>query len=78
MLFKNRTQLETRGGAMIRARLKAGVSRAELAKRSGVSAQAIGTWERDLHDPTVACAELCADALGLSLDEYLGHKVARK
>lgn len=78
MLNKQRIQLDTRGAAMMRARVKAGMSRDELAEISGVSLSAISNWERDKNAPSVDVLELVADALGLSIDEYVGHKVRRR
>lgn len=75
MLNKQRIQLDTRGAAMMRARVKAGMSRDELAEISGVSLSAISNWERDKNAPSVDVLELVADALGLGIDEYVGHKV---
>lgn len=78
MLNKQRIQLDTRGAAMMRARVKAGMSRDDLAEISGVSLSAISNWERDKNAPSVDVLELVADALGLSIDEYVGHKVRRR
>lgn len=75
MLNKQRIQLDTRGAAMMRARVKAGMSRDELAEISGVSLSAISNWERDKNAPSVDVLELVADVLGISIDEYVGHKV---
>lgn len=78
MLNKQRIQLDTRGAAMMRARVKAGMSRDDLAEISGVSLSAISNWERDKNAPSVDVLELVADTLGISIDEYVGHKVRRR
>lgn len=77
MLNKRRQQLNTRGTAMMRARVKAGMSRDELAEIAGVSRSTIGKWECDVNVPSVDVLELVADALGLSIDEYVGHEVVQ-
>lgn len=77
MLNKQRQQLDTRGAAMMRARINAGLSRFELAAIAGVSRSTISKWECDVNAPSVDVLELVADALGLSIDEYVRHEVAR-
>ena len=65
----------TRGKAMRAARNKAGVSIEELAARAGVEKVTVGRLEREEHIGRLDTIELLADALGLSIDEYIGHEV---
>lgn len=51
-----------------------GVSRTELAKRSGVSASTIYNFETDTKDLTLSKAVAIADALDVSLDDLVGRK----
>ena len=60
---------------MHNARLRARMSQDKLAKMSGVSATTIGCAETDKVVPHIDIVELLADALGVSIDEYIGHKV---
>lgn len=75
MLNKQRIQLDTRGAAMTRARMKEGLSQSELAQLSGVSLTSLARWERDETNASISSLELVADVLGISIDEYVGHKV---
>lgn len=77
MLNKQRIQLDTRGAAMTRARMKAGLSQSELARLSGIGLVTLARWERDEANANIASLELVADVLGISIDEYVGHKVRR-
>lgn len=61
--------------AMKRAREKAGLSQYQLAKISGVVAQSISKYELGKALPRVDTVEFLADALGISIDEYIGHEV---
>lgn len=65
----------TIGEAMRAAREKAGLSINKLSKISGVHAQNIGQYESDKVKPRIDTAEFLADALGISIDEYIGHEV---
>lgn len=67
----------TRGETMRAARERAGLSLRGLAKRAGVCYMTIKRTEDDETSCSLTTAELLADALGLSLDEYTGHKVRR-
>ena len=46
----------------------------QLAIKSGVSASAIGCYEREKADPSLFAAACIADVLGLSLDYLAGRK----
>lgn len=63
----------TPGEAMKFSREKAGLSIKELAEISGIAAPLIGRYERDITIPSLTTVELIADALNISIDEYVGH-----
>lgn len=66
----------TRGEYMRRARINAELTIKQLAALSGVSANAIGGLERGRRiSGQYITIEVLADALGLSIDEYVGHEV---
>lgn len=65
----------TSGEAMREARKKAGLTVRELGERSGLHWSMIASLERGVHGPSLTTVEILADALGLSIDEYVGHKV---
>ena len=65
----------TVGEAMKRAREKAGLTQGQLSKISGVFSQNISKYELGQALPRVDTAEFLADALGISIDEYIGHEV---
>ena len=57
---------------------KRGLSQLELAKLSGIHQVAISALEKGRNSGgNVDTIELLADALGLSIDEYVGHKVVK-
>lgn len=65
----------TRGEYMRRARRNAELTIKQLAALSGVSANAIGGLERGKRiSGQYMTIEVLADALGLSVDEYTGHR----
>lgn len=65
----------TRGEYMRRARRNAELTIRQLAALSGVSANAIGGLERGKRiSGQYMTIEVLADALGLSVDEYTGHR----
>lgn len=68
--------METIGASMRRARKKSGWSVKELASASGVSTGTIYSAEQGRCYPSVLVAVSCAEALGISLDEYIGREVA--
>lgn len=67
----------TRGEIMRMHRERAGLSQYELAELSGVTQKTIWALEHDKNNGSVTTVELLADALGLSIDEYVGHKVVK-
>ena len=67
----------TRGQTMKKWREKSGMSQYELAAVSGVTQKTIWALEHDKNNGSVTTVELLSDALGLSIDEYVGHKVVK-
>ena len=68
----------TPGQHMRMARRIAGLRIADLAKASGVSYATIWNMENDLRNPSLVSVECCADALGLSIDVYIGHEAIKR
>ncbi len=64
--------------AMKRARIRAGLSIGQLSDLSGVSTASISNWENGVNKPTIEAAYLVAEALGMSLSEYLGDPMAKE
>ncbi len=59
-------------------REKRGLTQPELAKLSGISQVTISALEIGRNSGgNLDTIELLADALGLSIDEYVGHKVVK-
>lgn len=56
------------------ARLDRGLTQNELSERSGIPLSTISSIERGRHTPTILVVEALADALKLSIDEYIGRK----
>lgn len=50
----------------------------QLAQRIGVTHAAISYWENGVNVPNVKDCWLLADALGISIDELVGHDVRAK
>lgn len=63
----------TVGEAMKKAREKAGLTQNALATITGISPTSLNQYERDKYLPRVDVAEMLADTLGISIDEYVGH-----
>lgn len=55
-----------------------GLSQMELAKRTGLSQQAISLWEQNKRVPSIANCETLADFYGVSLDELVGRDFKEK
>lgn len=64
----------TRGEHMREARLKAGLTLRELGSISGVQFGTINRIETGRNNGSIQTIELLADALGLTIDEYIGHE----
>ena len=58
-------------------RERAGLSQYELSDLSSVTQKTIWDLEHDKNNGSVTTVELFADALGLSIDEYVWHKVVK-
>jgi transcriptional regulator with XRE-family HTH domain len=68
--------VEQLGDRIRKARLKIGISQAELARRIRISKQAMYQIENNLTpDPGVLKVKAVADVLGVSMDTLLGRKV---
>ena len=69
----------TQGEYMRRARKRAELSIVQLSELSGIPSTTIGALERNVNrSGTLATIVLLADALALSVDEYIGHKIRGK
>lgn len=68
----------TRGETMRKWRERARLTQCELAKLSGISQATICAVEIGRNSGgNLDTIELLADALGLSIDEYVGHEVIK-
>ena len=68
----------TRGETMRMWREKRGLTQPELARLSGISQVTISALEIGRNSGgNLDTIELLADALGLSIDEYVGHRVVK-
>ena len=68
----------TRGETMRKWREKRGLTQPELAKLSGISQVTISALEEGRNSGgNLDTIELLADALGLSIDAYVGHEVIK-
>ena len=56
-------------------RLRAGLSQQELGNRLGVSAVAVGKWERGQTQPDIRSLTAMADIFGASIDDLCDHPV---
>lgn len=68
----------TIGEAAKKTRIRKGFSIQELSDLSGVTLNSIYRLENDKNTPLLSTVELLADALGVSIDEYVGHRVGGK
>lgn len=67
----------TTGEHMEAARKRAKLTRPELREKSGVAVMTIYNAERDRISPTLFTMMCLADALKISLDEYIGRTVPK-
>lgn len=72
---KKKEDCATPGEFMRYHREAQGLSIYALSKRSGISMPTIEKWERNESSPVLRGLEIVADTLGISIDEYVGHKV---
>lgn len=68
----------TIGEAMKAARKKAGLTQKQLAEKSGVTQPSISVYEQDERYPSLFIVTDLADALGITVDEYVGHSVKKE
>ena len=68
----------TIGESIRKARLEKGYSQTKLSIKSGISVSVISYWETGRVFPTLINLIPVADALGVTLDELVGRKVAVK
>lgn len=64
----------TIGESMRRCRVLCGMTVRELSEASGISEATIYHSERDYTYPSILTLTACADALGVSLDMYVGRE----
>lgn len=64
----------TRGDYMRKAREDADLTLRELGAISGISFNTISRYERGLYQGSINNIEILADALSLTIDEYIGHR----
>lgn len=67
----------TMGESMRRARKKRGASMRKLAEMTGYDPSVISQWENDKAVPRLTSVIDVADALGISIDEFVGHEVKK-
>lgn len=65
----------TIGESMKRARKKRGITGRKLADLTGYCPTQISQWENDKQRPSLVAVIDVADALGVSIDELIGHEV---
>ena len=67
-------RISRRANAMRNARIGANLTLRQLAEKAGVRFVTIGRIERGEHSGNIDTIERIADALKISIDEYVGHK----
>ena len=68
------TDAQERGANMRKARINAGLTVLKLANRAGITHSSISMSEHGRRNPSLGTVILLADVLGISIDEYVGHK----
>ena len=66
--------MKTIGQTMREHRMNAGLTMKKLADLAGVHPQTLGSYERDEATPGAFSLIALSEALGISIDEYLGIK----
>lgn len=64
---------QTIGQAMAKARRATGLSQTKLALRAGITPQTVYNYENDKTAPGIMNLITLADALCISIDEYIGR-----
>lgn len=67
----------TMGQSMKNARKKAGLTQKKLSEISGIPLTSIAKYEGDEVSPTITKVHILANALGISIDEYIGRESSR-
>lgn len=65
--------MNTIGQSIRAARLAALLSQQELAEKAGIGNSQLSRYENDSSTPSLQIAIFLADALGITLDELVGH-----
>lgn len=63
--------------AMRKAREVKGITRYKLARKAGVDPRSLQVYEAGESYPKLFNLIALADALGISLDEYVGHEIKK-
>lgn len=69
---------KTLGKLIADTRKQQGMTQLDLAQKVGVTDKAVSKWERDLSCPDINTLPLLAETLGLSVEELLQGKSAKK
>ena len=67
--------MKTIGTHMREARMEASISRPELSKLAGVPETSIRAYETSEAFPGIINLIALADALNMSIDDYIGHRI---
>lgn len=67
----------TRGQHMAAARKKAGLTQEQLSAKAGLHRVTLARLECGDRQGLIGTLEILADALGISVDEYVGHEVRK-
>ena len=78
MNFKENEFMAALGKSISVLRKKNGYTQEELAKKLGISAQAVSKWENDLSCPDIMLLPELAKALGVSIDELLSGNTEKE
>lgn len=68
----------TVGQAMRETRKLAGLTQEQLAAKASINRVTLARLESDRHVGRIDVIENLADALGVSIDRYTGHRIKRK
>ena len=68
----------THAESMRLARERAGMTVKELTEKAHLGENTLGNWENGHCLPLIDSAVMVADVLGISVAEYIGHKVKRR
>ena len=68
----------THAESMRLARERAGLTVKELTEKAQLGEHTVGNWENGHCLPRIDSAVMVADVLGISVAEYIGHRVKRR